>query len=77
MSEKRNPYDHSPAEATWVKSPFSGESNGNCVIIARFPNGDVWLGDDKDPNRPHLAFDHAEWAAFVKAIESHSPNFTA
>ncbi|MEU1423850.1 MULTISPECIES: DUF397 domain-containing protein [unclassified Kitasatospora] len=77
MSEKHSPYDHDPATADWVKSPFSGEGNGDCVIIARFPNGDVWLGDDKDLTRPHLAFDQAEWSAFVKAIEAHSPNFTA
>ncbi|MBP0448629.1 DUF397 domain-containing protein [Kitasatospora sp. RG8] len=77
MSEKQDPYDHNPADATWTKSPFSGDGNGDCVIIARFDNGDVWLGDDKDLSRPHLAFDRAEWSAFVKAIESHSPNFTA
>ncbi|MFJ8432188.1 DUF397 domain-containing protein [Kitasatospora sp. NPDC094019] len=76
MSEKHDPYDHNPTEASWVKSPFSGDGNGDCVIVARFPNGDVWLGDDKNPERPHLAFDHAEWTAFVKAIEAKAPNFT-
>ncbi|MFJ9948809.1 DUF397 domain-containing protein [Kitasatospora sp. NPDC091207] len=77
MSERHDPYDHNPADADWTKSSFSGDSNGNCVIIARFPNGDVWLGDDKDLTRPHLAFDQAEWTAFVQAVEAHSPNFTA
>ncbi|MER6397233.1 DUF397 domain-containing protein [Kitasatospora sp. NPDC001603] len=77
MSQTHDPYDHDPATAAWAKSPFSGDGNGNCVIIARFPNGDVWLGDDKDLTRPHLAFDQAEWSAFVKAIEAGSPNFTA
>ncbi|WP_327675536.1 DUF397 domain-containing protein [Kitasatospora sp. NBC_00458] len=77
MSEKHDPYGHDPADANWMKSPFSGDGNGNCVIIARFPNGDVWLGDDKDLTRPHLAFDHAEWAAFTKAITTGSPDFTA
>ncbi|WP_380284112.1 DUF397 domain-containing protein [Kitasatospora purpeofusca] len=77
MSQKHDPYDHNPADADWSKSPFSGDGNGNCVIIARFPNGDVWLGDDKDPGRPHLAFDHAEWTAFVRAVESRSAHFTA
>ncbi|MFC5663146.1 DUF397 domain-containing protein [Kitasatospora misakiensis] len=76
MNQKHDPYDHSPADATWVKSPFSAEGNGDCVIVARFSNGDVWLGDDKHPDRPHLAFDQAEWAAFVKAIEAQAPNFT-
>ncbi|MFD5082957.1 DUF397 domain-containing protein [Kitasatospora sp. NPDC058406] len=77
MSEKHDPYDHNPADAVWAKSPFSGDDNGSCVIIARFSNGDVWLGDDKNPDRPHLAFDQAEWAAFAKAITSGSPDFTA
>ncbi|MFB7475016.1 DUF397 domain-containing protein [Kitasatospora sp. NPDC056184] len=77
MSQKHDPYVHDPSDAEWIKSPFSGDGNGNCVVIARFPNGDVWLGDDKAPDRPHLAFDHAEWAAFVKAIETRSPDFTA
>ncbi|MFJ9772270.1 DUF397 domain-containing protein [Kitasatospora sp. NPDC101157] len=77
MSEQHDPYDHDPTVAAWVKSPFSGESNGNCVIVARFDNGDVWVGDDKDPNRPHLAFDQAEWTAFVRAIEARDPRFTA
>ncbi|MFF7591267.1 DUF397 domain-containing protein [Kitasatospora purpeofusca] len=77
MSEKHNPYDHDPADARWVKSPFSGDGNGDCVIVARFPNGDVWVGDDKNPERPHLAFDRTEWGAFVKAIENQSSGFTA
>ncbi|MFJ8474371.1 DUF397 domain-containing protein [Kitasatospora sp. NPDC094011] len=77
MNEKRDPYDHDPASAAWVKSPFSGDDNGSCVVIARFSNGDVWVGDDKDPNRPHLAFDQAEWTAFVQAIEARDPRFTA
>ncbi|MFD8706224.1 DUF397 domain-containing protein [Kitasatospora sp. NPDC059648] len=59
------------------KSPFSGDGNGSCVIIARFDNGDVWLGDDKNPDRPHLAFNQAEWTAFVQAIEARDPRFTA
>ncbi|SDT80306.1 protein of unknown function [Streptomyces sp. TLI_053] len=76
MTAKHDPYDHNPIEAAWSKSPFSGEANGNCVIVARFPNGDVWLGDDKNPGRPHLAFDRAEWTAFVQAIQAQAPNFT-
>ncbi|WP_406094676.1 DUF397 domain-containing protein [Kitasatospora purpeofusca] len=76
MSHKHDPYDHNPADASWSKSPFSAEGNGDCVVVARFPNGDVWVGDDKNPERPHLAFDRAEWTAFVKAIEAQAPNFT-
>ncbi len=77
MSNQHNPYDHNPADAEWVKSPFSADDNGSCVIVARFPNGDVWVGDDKNPGRPHLAFDQAEWTAFVQAIEARDPRFTA
>ncbi|MFD0399703.1 DUF397 domain-containing protein, partial [Kitasatospora sp. NPDC127121] len=77
MRDRHDPYDHNPTDADWAKSPFSAEGNGDCVIIARFDNGDVWLGDDKNPGRPHLAFDQAEWTAFVQAIEAHDPRFTA
>ncbi|MEV8325304.1 DUF397 domain-containing protein [Kitasatospora sp. NPDC056731] len=77
MRDRHDPYDHNPANADWTKSPFSGDDNGSCIIVARFPNGDVWLGDDKNPNRPHLAFDQAEWTAFIQAIEAHDPRFTA
>ncbi|WBP89937.1 DUF397 domain-containing protein [Kitasatospora cathayae] len=77
MSAKHDPYDHNSIDAEWVKSPFSADDNGSCVIIARFDNGDVWLGDDKDPSRPHLAFNRSEWTAFVQAIEARDPRFTA
>ncbi|MFJ6620174.1 DUF397 domain-containing protein, partial [Kitasatospora sp. NPDC091335] len=70
MSKKNDPYSHNPSEAEWVKSPFSAEGNGDCVVVARFDNGDVWVGDDKNPDQPHLAFNQDEWAAFVQAIEA-------
>ncbi|WP_329579500.1 DUF397 domain-containing protein [Kitasatospora sp. NBC_01250] len=76
MSEQHDPYDHDPSEADWGKSPFSGDGSGNCVLSARFPNGDIWLGDDKDLTRPHLAFRRDEWAAVVAAIEARDPRFT-
>ncbi|WP_316520141.1 DUF397 domain-containing protein [Kitasatospora brasiliensis] len=77
MRSPHDPYDHEAAGAEWVKSPFSADDNGSCVVIARFDNGDVWVGDDKNPGRPHLAFNQAEWTAFIQAIEARDPRFTA
>ncbi len=40
---------------------------GNCVRIA--PSGDmVLIGDSKDPDGPVLAYNRAEWKAFVEGV---------
>ncbi|GAA1400820.1 hypothetical protein GCM10009639_42400 [Kitasatospora putterlickiae] len=77
MTTPHDPYDHDPKAALWAISQYSGDNSGSCVRVAHFDNGDVWLGDDKHLDRPHLAFRPDEWAAFVKSIKNGDPNFPA
>ncbi|MFE6745982.1 DUF397 domain-containing protein [Kitasatospora purpeofusca] len=77
MTAKHDPYAHDVAEANWAVSRFSGDNSGSCVRVAYFPNGDVWLGDDKDPKLQHLAFRADEWDAFTRSIREGDPNFPA
>lgn len=53
---------------TWAKAKASGAGN-NCVEVARTPDG-VFLRDSKDPAGPILAFNCAEWAAFLNGARN-------
>jgi hypothetical protein len=63
-----NPYDHAPVKAKFAKSRYSSDSNGACVLVAEWPNGDVWIGDDKDLTRPWLAFRPEAYSAALLSI---------
>lgn len=52
----------------WVKSSYSG-NNGNCVEIAKLPEGGRAVRDSKDPNGPKLAFPADGWSSFVSAVK--------
>ncbi len=51
--------------ATWRKSSRSGPQGGNCVEIARLPNGQVAIRNSRHPAGPALVFTPGEWAAFL------------
>jgi hypothetical protein len=57
----------------WVKSSLSF-ANGDCVQVARLPDGRVGVRDSKDPGGPVLRFTPAEWAAFLGGV--HNGEFT-
>jgi hypothetical protein len=57
----------------WVKSSLSF-ANGDCVQVARLPDGRVAVRDSKDPGGPVLRFTPAEWAAFLGGV--HNGEFT-
>jgi hypothetical protein len=57
----------------WVKSSLSF-ANGDCVEVARLPDGLVAVRDSKDPDGPVLRFTPAEWAAFLGGV--HNGEFT-
>jgi hypothetical protein len=57
----------------WVKSSLSF-ANGDCVQVARLPDGRVAVRDSKDPGGPVLRFTPSEWAAFLGAV--HNGEFT-
>jgi hypothetical protein len=50
---------------TWRKSRRSGPQGGNCVEVARLPDGQVAVRNSRHPAGPALVFTAAEWAAFV------------
>ncbi|MFF5718488.1 DUF397 domain-containing protein [Streptomyces buecherae] len=58
------------ATVTWVKSSYSGGSNGNCVEWAPSvaSSGAVPVRDSKDPLGPPLVFDVAAWSTFGNAV---------
>lgn len=56
------------AEGGWVTSVWSS-GNGNCVEVARTPDG-VVVRDSKDRNGPVLAFSDGEWNAFVAGTQN-------
>jgi hypothetical protein len=51
-------------ELSWVTSSFSF-ANGNCVQVARLPDGGIGVRDSKDPAGAVLRFTPAEWHAFL------------
>ena len=48
----------------WIKSSYS-YANGNCVEVARLPDGQVGVRDSKNPERAILRFTSAGWRAFL------------
>lgn len=55
------------AEAVWVKSSRSG-ANGNCVEVAKLPDGTVAVRDSKNPDGGVLVFTRPEWDAFLGGV---------
>jgi Domain of unknown function (DUF397) len=51
----------------WVKSSLS-YANGDCVEVARMPDGRIGVRHSSDPDGPVLRFTPSEWAAFVGAV---------
>jgi Domain of unknown function (DUF397) len=53
---------------TFTVSSFC--SLGNCVEVARSPDGTVLVRDTKDPVRHALSFTDEEWVAFVAGVKA-------
>lgn len=49
---------------TWTKSRRSGGA-GNCVEVAKLPDGGFAVRNSRDPQGPALIYTHEELAAFV------------
>ncbi|GAA1955081.1 DUF397 domain-containing protein [Kitasatospora viridis] len=67
--DRHEPYSHDVSESLegWGK-PLASQDSTNCVDVAEFPNGDVWVGDTKRPDLDYLAFDKAERIAVLIEI---------
>jgi hypothetical protein len=53
----------------WMKSSLS-YANGDCVEVARLPDGQIGVRDSKDPAGPVLRFTPLEWAAFTAGVRN-------
>jgi Domain of unknown function (DUF397) len=53
----------------WHKSSRSGAQGGNCVEVAKLPDGGMAVRDSKNPNAQMLTFTAAEWRAFVGGVK--------
>jgi hypothetical protein len=53
-----------PTTLTWVRSRRSGGA-GNCVEVAKLPDGDLAVRNSRDPLGPALIYTRAELAAFI------------
>lgn len=51
-------------DATWRKAKASG-AQGNCVEVAKLPNGDIAMRNSRDTQGPALIYTRAEIAAFL------------
>jgi hypothetical protein len=56
-------------ELEFVKSTKSGPNCDMCVEVAAVPGGHV-LRDSKNPTGPVLAFNDAEWNAFLEGAKA-------
>ena len=52
----------------WRKASHSGPTSGNCVEVSSRPSRNVAVRDSKNPDGPVLAFNAADWSAFVEGV---------
>jgi Domain of unknown function (DUF397) len=57
------------ADSRWVKSSLS-YANGDCVEVARLPDGGIGIRDSKDTAGPVLRFTSSEWTAFIGGVHN-------
>ncbi|MDX2674658.1 DUF397 domain-containing protein [Streptomyces fimicarius] len=60
-----------PTEA-WIKSSYSGDTQGQCVEFQVAPDGAVAVGDSKHRDRGAFVFPSAAWGTFVAGVKSSS-----
>ena len=55
-----------------MKSSYSF-ANGNCVEVARTPDGHVivWHSRQPDPGHPRILFTRSEWEAFLFGVNGY------
>lgn len=59
-----------PDNLTWRKSSFSSGSGGNCVEVAKLPDGGTAVRHSKDPDGPTIAYSANEWKAFLEGVRA-------
>lgn len=68
MIEKQTSEGIAFPHAEFHTSSFSNPNN--CVAVAFPESGTILVRDSKNPDGPVLAFDSAEWDAFVKGVRA-------
>ena len=59
-----------PDNLTWRKSSFSSGSGGNCVEVAKLPDGGTAVRHSKVPTGTAIAYTAAEWDAFLQGVKA-------
>lgn len=52
----------------WQKSSAS-DLDGNCVALAKLPDGDIAVRNSRNPSAPALIYTRAEIAAFLRGAK--------
>lgn len=53
----------------WIKSSYSGDTNGTCVEYQLVGSTDVAVGDSKDRSQGAFIFPADSWKDFVNAVK--------
>jgi len=71
MNAARSSLGDGPATAglKWQVSSYCG-GNGECVAIAKLPDGDVAVKDTKEHDGLMLRFSQREWRAFIAGVRA-------
>ncbi|MFI6453844.1 DUF397 domain-containing protein [Streptosporangium amethystogenes] len=56
--------------AAWRKSSLSGDNGGDCVEVAKLPDGHRGIRDSKNPSGPALALTPTQWTTFLHSVRS-------
>jgi len=57
------------AALKWRVSSMCG-GNGECVAVAKLPDGDIVVKDTKERNGHVLRFSASEWGAFLAGVRA-------
>jgi len=57
------------AALKWRVSSMCG-GNGECVAVAKLPDGDIVVKDTKERNGQVLRFSASEWGAFLAGVRA-------
>ncbi|MEU0158057.1 DUF397 domain-containing protein [Streptomyces sp. NPDC006261] len=63
---------HDLSTEAWIKSSYSGDTQGQCVEFQAVSDGAIAVGDSKDRDRGAFVFPSAAWRAFVAGVKSGS-----
>lgn len=60
-------------DLVWIKAKKSSGSGGNCVEVAKLPNGGRAIRDSKNPDGGMLRVTNHEWKDFLSKLTASEP----